>query len=339
MPAIKDLALQAAGGVIGTGMGLLLEGHNDQRQLTQQGKLQQLQIRGQKEMTDYQYAKQMQMWKDTNYSAQMKELKAAGLNPSLLYGMSGGGATTTGSGSGTVTGANAPTGGGETITGTGMGIQMAMMQAQLGLIEAQTEKTKVEAAKTAGVDTRQGEAQIASLTQGIENQKTVQELTKVQSKLAQLDQKIVEGTIEERIDRIVWESQRVLEDLETVNRNNYINKATQNAQIDIVRRTAIGALLRNALTSAETTKTTQETKNIEAERKNIQNKITMWAQDNYINLMNMTTEQRRTAIADELKDSKLEMQGVEEIIRGISEILEGTFKHRTGPTRNPVGFK
>ena len=35
-------ASQAASGLIGTGMGLLLEGHNDRRQLRQQEKLQNL---------------------------------------------------------------------------------------------------------------------------------------------------------------------------------------------------------------------------------------------------------------------------------------------------------
>ena len=44
------------------------------------------------------------MWKDTNYSAQMEELKKAGLNPGLLYGMSGGGATTIGTGVKTTSG-------------------------------------------------------------------------------------------------------------------------------------------------------------------------------------------------------------------------------------------
>lgn len=339
--ALAMLGLQTASQAIGTGMGLALEPGRDRRQITQQQKLQDMQIRGQKEMGDYNYAQQIKMWKETNYKAQMEQMRLAGVNPGLMYGMSGGGGTTTGSQGGSVGGAQAPSGGGEAITGMGManGINAAIAAANVELMKSQAEKNRVEAAKTAGVDTTKAETEIQSLTQGIENAKVQAELGKVQTRLAKLDQMVAEGTLEERIDRIVWESQRVLEDLETVNRNNYINKATQNAQIDIVRRTAIGVLLKNALTAAETKKTGQETMNIEAERKNIQNKISMWAQENYIDLMNMTTEQRRTAIADQLKDSKLEMQGVEEIIRGISEILEGTMKHRPGPQRNPVGFK
>ena len=60
-------ASQAASGLIGTGLGLLLEGHNDRRQLRQQEKLQNLEIKGSKELTDYNAAKQLEMWKATNY--------------------------------------------------------------------------------------------------------------------------------------------------------------------------------------------------------------------------------------------------------------------------------
>ena len=87
-------ASQAASGLIGTGMGLLLEGHNDRRQLRQQEKLQNLEIKGSKELTDYNAAKQLEMWKATNYPAQIEQMKLAGLNPALAYGMGGGGGVT-----------------------------------------------------------------------------------------------------------------------------------------------------------------------------------------------------------------------------------------------------
>ncbi|AXH73227.1 MAG: DNA pilot protein [Microviridae sp.] len=116
----------AIGTAINTGLGLMLEKHNDKRQIRQQGALQNLQIAGQKEMTDYNMSKQLQMWKDTNYKAQVEELEKAGLNPGLLYGMGGGGGTTTGQANGNVQGANAPQG--------GMEIQKAM---ELSLIDAQ----------------------------------------------------------------------------------------------------------------------------------------------------------------------------------------------------------
>ena len=79
-------ASQAASGLIGTGMGLLLEGHNDRRQLRQQEKLQNLEIKCSKELTDYNAAKQLEMWKSTNYPALVEQMKLAGLNPTKLLG-------------------------------------------------------------------------------------------------------------------------------------------------------------------------------------------------------------------------------------------------------------
>lgn len=79
---------------------------------------------------------QMQMWKDTNYPAQMKMIEEAGLNPAMLYGKGGAGGATTGS-----------QGGGSASSGQvsqgksgGMDIMTAM---QAGLLKAQ--KANIEA--------------------------------------------------------------------------------------------------------------------------------------------------------------------------------------------------
>lgn len=143
---------------IGAGMGMILGGYNDRRQIKQQQKLQDMQIRGNKEMADYNKGLALDMWNDTNAEAQRKHYEDAGLNVGLMYGGSGaGGATSNAGAGGSVSGAMAATGGGkETMDG-----MMAMMQqAQMGLIEAQTEKTKAEATKIAGADTGLAEANI-----------------------------------------------------------------------------------------------------------------------------------------------------------------------------------
>lgn len=154
LPFIAQLGQQAAGNAVQAGMGLLLQSQADKRQMKQQEKLQELQMKGQKEMTNYNTAKQLQMWKDTNYPAQVEQLQKAGLNPGLLYGMSGGGGTTANISQGSVDGGKAPQGGREIQDMIGMGIQSALLIAQKENIEADTEKKKIEAAKTAGVDTK-----------------------------------------------------------------------------------------------------------------------------------------------------------------------------------------
>lgn len=139
--------------ILNTGLGLLLQSHNDKRQVEQQKKLGQQQLGLDIQKMGAQKAMDLQMWKDTNYKAQVEEMNKAGINPALLYGKGGSGGTTIGSSGGSVNAPSAPQGGGE-IMG------MMMQKAQLDLMKAQKEATEadanlknVDAAKKKGVDT------------------------------------------------------------------------------------------------------------------------------------------------------------------------------------------
>lgn len=107
---------------VGVGMGLI----NNVSNLVFGKAAQKQQLEGQKKALEQQNAANYDYWLKTNYSSQVEQLKQAGLNPGLLYGMGGGGGTTTGQANGNVQGANAPQG--------GMEIQKAM---ELSLIDAQ----------------------------------------------------------------------------------------------------------------------------------------------------------------------------------------------------------
>ena len=162
--------MQAASSAIGQ----IFAGMNDRRQIKQQDRLNKQQLEVDKEKMDYQQELGLQMWRDTNYAAQKEEMKKAGLSPGMMYGMGGGGGATTGD-PGASVGANAaPKGGGEI-----MGLQL--LDAQRKLKEAQANKANTEAEKLKGVDTQEAQTRIASLTQGISNQKAVQALTQVQT--------------------------------------------------------------------------------------------------------------------------------------------------------------
>lgn len=102
------------------------------------------------------------MWNYTNYENQVAHMKAAGLNPALLYGNGGGGGATAAGGTampGQGTPGSAPGGAGpqaiksQIIEGAGMGIQLGLMNAQKRKLEADAAKNEADAAKTAGVDT------------------------------------------------------------------------------------------------------------------------------------------------------------------------------------------
>lgn len=112
-----------------------------------------MQLEANKEMAELNYEQQMKMWHDTNYTAQRKELEKAGLNPALLYGQTGGGGATTGSGvSGSTSVPSAGTYGLQQM-------EIGLMMAQKEKIEAEAEKAKAEAEKTKGIDTKAAETQ------------------------------------------------------------------------------------------------------------------------------------------------------------------------------------
>lgn len=115
----------------------------------------------QQELMDKQQQQQLDIWGKTNYGAQKQEMENAGLNPALMYGMGGGGGTTTGS-------AGAPSVQQADIQNIGMDIagiaQLRLLKAQEENIKADTKakeaqaiETETRANKTAGVDTAQAE--------------------------------------------------------------------------------------------------------------------------------------------------------------------------------------
>lgn len=236
---------------VGTVFGLALGAYNDDRQYKQQERLQGLQIRGQKEMSDYQYQKQMDMWNATNYGAQVEHLKKAGLNPALLYGMKGGGGVTTGSGGGPgVQGGQAPQGGREVQDIIGMGIQSRLLQAQEENIRADTELKKVDATKKAGVDTAEAGTRIQMLEQGIDNERARFQMMQVETRLKLLDEFEKISSQTDRLDYIAYQTEMAMKALEVAKNEAYISTSTINEKIKIIEAEAIGAALRNSLTEA-----------------------------------------------------------------------------------------
>lgn len=181
---VAKKGIDVAGGVVGSLLGKIGQKAQDKRQLEQQKKLQGLQIEGNKQMSEFERQQQMQMWNDTNYSAQKAHIKSAGLNAGLIYGGAGAGGATVGGGSGAgVTGATA----GDPNAGQANQMGMAMMGAQIENLKANTAKQKAEAEKTAGVDTASGQEDI---------------------KGKQFANQLAERTLEDRANTVYSESQK-----------------------------------------------------------------------------------------------------------------------------------
>lgn len=190
------------------------------------------------------------MWNYTNYENQVAHMKAAGLNPALLYGNGGGGGATAAGGTampGQGTPGSAPGGAGpqaiksQIIEGTGMGIQLGLMNAQKRNLEADAAKKEADAAKTAGVDT---------------------ELAKTAAKLNEARIKNTDMSTEEIAAKakmwgdtstMLWQQAR-----KYASEADY-NEETMNTRIEKAGYETIGSLLENIETIARTQFTKAQT--------------------------------------------------------------------------------
>lgn len=254
---IANIAENAATGLIGGALGMVFEKHNDQRQISQQQKLQDIQIAGQKQMADYNYQKQLDMWNATNYKAQMEQLQKAGLNPGLLYGMSGGGGVTTGSQGGNVTGATAQQNPGEIQQGMGIILQNQNMAAQRDLLEAQ--KQNVDADTANKKSENPNIAKTGNLIDAnTDNAKANTALQKANTIIADAQGKIQQGTIEEQIHTLTMAASQLDETVDALHRANFIGDATKYTQIAQAKADLAKTVIDTAMDKMTTSLTEQQ---------------------------------------------------------------------------------
>lgn len=173
------------------------EEREHQRQLEYMG----LQAQYNKEQAKYSTELSKEMWDYTNYENQKKHLEAAGLNPALLYGSSGGGGGSA-AGGGAAAGVGLPT-----STGVGMGIQWEQMEAQKELAKAEAAKTNAEAAKLMTTDTKNVESETEKNKQEIEESK-------------------------KRIEHLTSQIHKTNEESKTIEFNNYLNELRKGIKLN-----------------------------------------------------------------------------------------------------------
>lgn len=321
---LKPIAQQVIGSGLGMGIGSLVAKQNDQRQYEQQEKLSRLGLHMDKQRMDYQNEKQLEMWKNTSYPAQLAMMKEAGLSPGLMYGQGGGGGTTVGGGMPSGGQGNAPSGGGEIM---GM-LQMRSQEAQIELMKAQAEKTKVEAEKIGGVDTELGKTQIQSLTQGIENQKAVKKLTEMQSRITDLQGDLMADTFQEQVSTIGLQAQINNETFRRMVRENWIDQETANTRIKIADAQLFNTWADTALKKANKAGTEQQIAESKARVQQAWQTISQGWGNLVVNQGNMDTNAKNAMVNDlrlkfdkEIRDisesTKLTVESVVEIVKGI----------------------
>lgn len=328
--ALQSSAIGAIDSGLGMVMGIAGARAADARQRRQQERLQNLQMKGNKEMMDYQQKKQLEMWEATSYGAQKKMMMEAGLNPGLMYGMGGGGGQSVGGGGQGVSGASAAGSSGEAMQGAGMGMQMGMqaqmMQAQIELARSQANLNNVDAQKRAGVDTTEANTRIASLTQGIENAKALQDLQQAELGLKQYESQLAGKTLEQKIRISTYTADRLMHEVESAMADAKVDTATADSKIEIMQNEVIGTMLRNVLTSATTANVNAKTagQNIENANMNANmytERVTKWR--------NMQTNERNADIKKYLGDAGIDLQQQEQLLRIFQSIFSAGAKKPT----------
>lgn len=182
------------GAILGAGMGLAgtIAGMNSQEQAMQdqwrfEREKMALQAKYNKEQADYSQQLALDMWNKTNYEEQVKHMKAAGLNPALLYSKGGAGGSTAGAGTA------APVSDG-TTQAVGMGLQAKQIAIGQAQQMAETAKTIAEAAKISGIDTESVKTSIRKMLQDIEASKAGQTESEARTEKIKAETKVTEFT-------------------------------------------------------------------------------------------------------------------------------------------------
>lgn len=321
----------AANTALGGILGLPLQAASNDMQANQQQRLTNIQIAGQKEMSDYNAALQKKFWDETNYEAQVEHLKAAGLNPALLYAKGGsGGSTMPGGGS------------------VGMGVatpnqlqeiqqmQLATRQAEadIKLKEAQAANIDANTQKTTGVDTQQTQASIDQIKQLTQN-------AQVQNSILQWEAgiKSAEATVAtQSIDTNIQTIQKHLEQLTATVRSTKTAADITEATKDQIIQQATNATMQQGLDMILTKAQTQGIiTDIQATKRAILNAVqeNMRKWDTQPNMsLEMQTKEFQN---DLLQNSTLPNIG-EEMLKSITHFvipLSNTMKSKP----NPIGFQ
>lgn len=302
---------QVAQGALGIG----LAAYNDNRQEIQNRKFMNQQLGMNKEMADYNMQKQMEMWEKTNYSAQMAQMKKAGINPALLYGMSGGGGVTTGNPGGSgVSSATAQQNPGDVQGIMGIGLNSALIQAQIDNIKADTKVKEGDAANKPKIG-ENIDASTGLIKAQTGNTEADTALTKINTDIATAMKKVQEGTIEEQIKLITQTAANATEETTQMIVKTNIDRATQNTVIDTVRANLVGQLLQNALTKKGIEKTAAETMAIAQE-------IAQGWRDLDIRQAGVDQQRRANDIQKNYTEKLINLGVGEEVIQGVGTILQ-----------------
>jgi hypothetical protein len=199
------------------------EARQDTRQVNMQGKLNEINSKTNKDLADYEQKLKLQMWKDTNYSAQLEQAGMAGLSKVAVLGGSGGGTQGASVNSGGV-GSGASNSAQAMMANT----QAELAKAQTANLNANTMKTTAETKKIGGIDTDKAGSEKDLI-------ETTNIGKKLENSITALNLKIKNETIEEAKNSILADYQKSINDSVTSGIKLKIANATMQTEIDTIK--------------------------------------------------------------------------------------------------------
>lgn len=216
-----------------TGLGMALKNTQRKQNVSDQKELMKTQQENQMALNRQGQEIAQENWDYTNAENQVKHYEKAGLNVGLMYGGGGQGGTLGSASGGSASGGQAQR---SDIDTSAMGMQiqqMALLKAQKENIEADTIKKKVEAEKTAGVDT-----EVASANKA---------LTEMNTKNAEVQNQRESRSLEDGLDTIRANRDLAVANSAKASTEADISATTKQAQIDEINARAINEAFKLAV--------------------------------------------------------------------------------------------
>ena len=129
-------------------------------------------------------------------------------------------------------------------------------------MEAQAEKAQAEADKTKGIDTKEAETRIESITQGINNQKAKERLTKIQGNIGEIEEMLQTESYDDIMTQIRFTTRKAEQEFNILKNNREISDKTLQEKINTVKEELVGLGLANELKKVNKDLTIQQTNKI-----------------------------------------------------------------------------
>lgn len=277
--------------LIGIGLGAASSIGGQMYGASQAAGAQQQQVEDQKGLMELGNNLAYKNWIRTNYSAQMEQMKKAGINPALMYGKGGAGGTLGGAPGGSASKADMPT----------MDIANAInntraIQSQIELQKAQADNLNADTKRKLGVETEEGYARINNLNANTGNTQADTAVKELQATSLEIDNYIKNNTANFQIEQAETLSEKLNEELTKLQISNYVDKKTAETAILQQKANLATTYLQQEATKAGIKLTQEQTRAISVELAQEWERLSLQSDRNKIDMNNSNIKLLETKI-------------------------------------------